>query len=883
MKTAAADARKALATLSSPFAAAKSTSSTPFPLQASTRALIASVLKARLSDAESTSAAVDVLAANMTIAACGSVFWLSRRQVALVQAEMCTAALTAAQVFARDQSLLERLLALAVQADKQPASRFAPFLISLLQHLPGVFPVVNATAVLLSRMADDRELLASVGPLSLALINAMNHVLLAYKAIVDDNKERRAGGGGGAASSGSDEAHTVLEDAYAPLNRLLLALRANPAHHRTLVDAGALPLLVSVVRGLFFVSDAANSLEAALCITAVNTMRTLAASSNATEAELLNLGAARAVVLRLRYLGADVAVHNEVWRECLSLLQDLTFTTPSSAWAGMLRQGIGNVLVRALSREGRCVHLDMHVKKLAVAIIVRLCKDEAIADLLQDGSRFWHALETFAASDGYDDAHRDLSMPLVQIAWFHSLRCGAHGALSREIALYVAAAVFKHKCAAARALLQADARLKARVVVTALSLEADVAYDVFGALAGFADAHSIELLEDAGLLGLEPLALLSARMTRYNASAALKLLTAVWLHVDSRHGPHPQQAGLVTALAKALFEFDTSQSRAVGFVTSARRTEAVALALMKGLDFPHASCPRVNDVLVAMRAFGKDDTGMRLLVSVGLPGRLKSLFSHECHVETSVLALLLMLWRDGDFPVPDSKVLEFLQRHVFKLRNHEVTALLDRHELAPFSIAFYMLALQRDHGTEANLRVFRHFQRLVALPGGCEQLIAQGLLDMLTVHEANRAQALDLVETLVDVALKQGPLAVNSNRGLVSFLTRESLECKSARATALLLKVVPRYGNLKGEVQALSKDELVERTTCAICRERLVDPRMAHPCMHEFCGECLQGWLKSSTRKDCPLCRAPVADHFTAVAATYALDRLAAEFASAEP
>ena len=50
----------------------------------------------------------------------------------------------------------------------------------------------------------------------------------------------------------------------------------------------------------------------------------------------------------------------------------------------------------------------------------------------------------------------------------------------------------------------------------------------------------------------------------------------------------------------------------------------------------------------------------------------------------------------------------------------------------------------------------------------------------------------------------------------------------------------------------LKKLRDVEEDTCAICLDRITD-RSSLPCKHEYCKECLEGWLKNSDR--CPYCR----------------------------
>ena len=50
----------------------------------------------------------------------------------------------------------------------------------------------------------------------------------------------------------------------------------------------------------------------------------------------------------------------------------------------------------------------------------------------------------------------------------------------------------------------------------------------------------------------------------------------------------------------------------------------------------------------------------------------------------------------------------------------------------------------------------------------------------------------------------------------------------------------------------LKKLRDVEEDTCAICLDRIVE-RSSLPCKHEYCRECLEGWLKNSDR--CPYCR----------------------------
>ena len=50
-------------------------------------------------------------------------------------------------------------------------------------------------------------------------------------------------------------------------------------------------------------------------------------------------------------------------------------------------------------------------------------------------------------------------------------------------------------------------------------------------------------------------------------------------------------------------------------------------------------------------------------------------------------------------------------------------------------------------------------------------------------------------------------------------------------------------------------DDVRQTVTCGICLQLLSDPR-GLTCGHTYCLPCLKGFQTSSSRKECPICRA---------------------------
>ena len=50
-------------------------------------------------------------------------------------------------------------------------------------------------------------------------------------------------------------------------------------------------------------------------------------------------------------------------------------------------------------------------------------------------------------------------------------------------------------------------------------------------------------------------------------------------------------------------------------------------------------------------------------------------------------------------------------------------------------------------------------------------------------------------------------------------------------------------------------DDVRETVTCGICLQLFTDPRGLN-CSHTYCLVCLKGFQKSSSKKECPVCRA---------------------------
>jgi hypothetical protein len=61
-----------------------------------------------------------------------------------------------------------------------------------------------------------------------------------------------------------------------------------------------------------------------------------------------------------------------------------------------------------------------------------------------------------------------------------------------------------------------------------------------------------------------------------------------------------------------------------------------------------------------------------------------------------------------------------------------------------------------------------------------------------------------------------------------------------------------------------AKEELNEEITiklqCAICIAIMNDPMTATPCMHNFCKVCIEQWMNTSSKKECPMCKVKIQD-----------------------
>jgi E3 ubiquitin-protein ligase CHFR len=64
---------------------------------------------------------------------------------------------------------------------------------------------------------------------------------------------------------------------------------------------------------------------------------------------------------------------------------------------------------------------------------------------------------------------------------------------------------------------------------------------------------------------------------------------------------------------------------------------------------------------------------------------------------------------------------------------------------------------------------------------------------------------------------------------------------------------------------------------CSICFEIMHDPVTLMPCLHNFCGGCISGWVR--LHKDCPHCRLKISD----LKKNVMLNQMIAIFSQANP
>jgi E3 ubiquitin-protein ligase CHFR len=55
-------------------------------------------------------------------------------------------------------------------------------------------------------------------------------------------------------------------------------------------------------------------------------------------------------------------------------------------------------------------------------------------------------------------------------------------------------------------------------------------------------------------------------------------------------------------------------------------------------------------------------------------------------------------------------------------------------------------------------------------------------------------------------------------------------------------------------------EEITSKLQCAICIAIMSDPMTATPCMHNFCKGCIEEWMKTSYKKECPMCKVKIQD-----------------------
>lgn len=56
------------------------------------------------------------------------------------------------------------------------------------------------------------------------------------------------------------------------------------------------------------------------------------------------------------------------------------------------------------------------------------------------------------------------------------------------------------------------------------------------------------------------------------------------------------------------------------------------------------------------------------------------------------------------------------------------------------------------------------------------------------------------------------------------------------------------------------KDEIASQLECAICIVVMTDPMTATPCMHNFCKACIEQWISTSSKIECPRCKVKIRD-----------------------
>uniref|UniRef100_A0A8R1E418 RING-type domain-containing protein n=1 Tax=Caenorhabditis japonica TaxID=281687 RepID=A0A8R1E418_CAEJA len=55
-----------------------------------------------------------------------------------------------------------------------------------------------------------------------------------------------------------------------------------------------------------------------------------------------------------------------------------------------------------------------------------------------------------------------------------------------------------------------------------------------------------------------------------------------------------------------------------------------------------------------------------------------------------------------------------------------------------------------------------------------------------------------------------------------------------------------------------SPDPIETEEECSVCRNGMIDTTVLSDCVHQFCYDCIIGWLTKGSGTFCPMCKTPV-------------------------